>query len=77
MAARAMQYRAKGRSRRSMQNTDTAQPSIDISEIISTYCGATERVSANHILYQGNQFSPGDLVDREELDRVFTKSLQP
>ncbi|KAG1830502.1 hypothetical protein DFJ58DRAFT_736937 [Suillus subalutaceus] len=76
MATKARQYRAKGSSRRSVCDTETAQPSIDISDVILDYFGSSEWVSGSHILYQGNQFIPGDLVDREDLRRVLTKSLQ-
>jgi hypothetical protein len=76
MATKAREYRAKGSSRKSARDRETAQPTIDISEILLGHFGASQRVSASHILYQGNQFSPGDLVDREVIASVFKRSLQ-
>jgi hypothetical protein len=37
MATKAIQYRAKGSSQQSAQSTETAQPSIDILDVILGY----------------------------------------
>jgi len=76
MATKAIQYRAKGSSQQSAQSTETAQPSIDILDVILGYFWVSQRISASYILYQGNHFSPGDLVDRDALDRALKVSLQ-
>ncbi|KAG2063549.1 hypothetical protein BDR04DRAFT_1123182 [Suillus decipiens] len=76
MATKSIQYRAKGNSQRSARDTETAQPSIDISDVILGYLGVSQRVSASYILYQGNQLSPGQSIDRDALDRVLKVSLQ-
>ncbi|KAG2108259.1 uncharacterized protein F5147DRAFT_773843 [Suillus discolor] len=76
MATSSKHYHAKGSNHRSVCDRETAKPSMDISDVILEFLGTSQWVSASHILYQGNQFTARDLVDRKELDRALTQSLE-
>ncbi|KAG2045519.1 hypothetical protein BDR06DRAFT_978152 [Suillus hirtellus] len=76
MATKAKQYRAKGGHKMAVRDTETAQPSIDVSDVILRHLGMSQWVSASHILYEGDQFTPGNLLDRKALELVMTQSLE-
>ncbi|KAG1832554.1 hypothetical protein DFJ58DRAFT_848005 [Suillus subalutaceus] len=75
MATRGRQYRAKGSSPHSVEDTETAEPSADISDIIFQYFGLSNRMRPGDILYVGNQHDPGDAIDRVHLLHAFKNSL--
>lgn len=70
------QYYAMAGSPSCIENTETAEPSAAIAEVISEYLGVVKRATAGDILYRGDQFHAGKQVDRNAFSKVLQKSLR-
>lgn len=76
MTTQSKEYCTKGSSRHLARDTETADFSFDISDIVLGYFGVLQWVSANHLLYKSDQFICGDPVDRADLNKVMKSLLQ-
>jgi hypothetical protein len=73
MATHGKEYRAKGGSNASVADSETAAYSAEVSNAILAHLGVTKRKTAPVMLYKGDQFNRGVLIDRAELERVLVR----
>jgi hypothetical protein len=70
------EYRAKGSSKQSAAKSETSQPSQDVAEVIMRKCfRLTRKLRPGAVMYVGDQMSPGELVDRDALQKALQQSL--
>jgi hypothetical protein len=75
MATKGRHYRAQGSSARCLRDTETAQPSADIADVVFEFLGVVGRIRPGDILFVGDQLDAGDVIDRIGLVTLFKKRL--
>lgn len=76
MVTKTEEYRAKGSSKQSAAKSETSQPSQDVAEVIMRKCfRLTRKLRPGAVMYVGDQMSPGELVDRDALQKALQQSL--
>lgn len=77
MVTKTAEYRAKGSSKQSVAKSETSQPSQDIADVIMrVYFRMSRKLRPGAVMYDGDQMSPGELVDRDAFEKVLRKSLR-
>lgn len=75
MATKRLHYQAQGTGSQCVEENKTAKPCTDISEIVLKFLGVTKQMKAGDILYRGNQFELGEIIDRVMLIALFKQHL--
>lgn len=75
MATKRLHYRAQGGSNECVEETETAKPCADIADIAFKFLGVSNRKRPGDILYKGDQFDPGQVIDRVALLTQFKLKL--
>lgn len=75
MATKRLHYRAQGTKDQCVEETETAIPCADIADIVLKFVGVSKRKRPGDILYQGDQFAPGDVINRVALLTQFKLKL--
>ncbi|KAG1886468.1 hypothetical protein F4604DRAFT_1917266 [Suillus subluteus] len=76
MATKGLDYRANDSRARSAADSETADPTRDIADIVYQYLGVSKRKRTGDVLYHGDQFVPGRQIDRVALLTLFKEHLQ-
>jgi hypothetical protein len=73
MATHGKEYRAKGGSKQSVADSETAAHSAEIANAVLSSLGVTKRKTGPMLLYRGDQFDRGSLVERAAMEKTLLR----
>lgn len=73
MATHGKEYRAKGGTMNSVADSETAAYSAEVTNAVFAHLGVTKRKTAPVMLYKGDQFDRGVVIDRDELQSALLR----
>jgi hypothetical protein len=66
-------YRAKCGSKASVADSETTAYSAEIANVVLSYLGATKRKTGPVLLYPGDQFDRGAMIERDALEKMLLR----